>query len=110
MVHFNVGVDWGEQPAEPDPAGADWGSRFSLFIDSCAYVFAAPKSWKNWRGGRTDRVGAWRLAVLVSTGAFLTCLLAAHYYTVGNFNRAMSNWLAIGVFSGVLFGTMYLAL
>jgi hypothetical protein len=65
---------------------------------------------KNWLAGRVDRVGAWRLAVLIFTGAILTSLLAAHYNTFRNFNRALTNWLAISVFVGVLFGTMFLAL
>jgi len=109
-VHFNVSVDWGGQPAEPALADADWGSRFSLFLYLCAYVFAAWMARKNWKAGRTDRLGAWRLAVLVSTGAFLTCILAAHYNTFSNLNLALSNWLAFSIFVGVLFGTVYLAL
>jgi hypothetical protein len=66
-------------------------------------------AWGNWKAGRTDRVGAWRLAVLIASGAFATCLLAAHYNSFQNFNRALSNWLSVSVFVGVLFGTMYLA-
>lgn len=66
VVHFNVSVDW--------------GGRDSPTLYSCAYVFAAWMARKNWKAGRKDRVGA-----------FLTCLLASHYNTVGNLNRAMSN-------------------
>ncbi|MBL8237742.1 MAG: serine/threonine protein kinase [Bryobacterales bacterium] len=108
-VHFNVAVDWGETPTPPPANAADWGSRLSFLLYACAYVFSAWMAWKNWTAGRTDRVGAWRLAVLVSTGAFLTFLLAAHYNTFQNLNHALMNWLAVSVFVGVLFGTMYMA-
>jgi serine/threonine-protein kinase len=108
-VHFNVEVDWGGAPDPPANPGPDWGSRFSVVFYLSGYVLAAWMARKNWNAGRTDRLGAWRLALLVFTGAFLTCLLAAHYNTFQNLNRAMVNWLAISVFVGVLFGTMYLA-
>lgn len=111
LVYFNVRVDWGAAPGPADGGGGpDWSSRFSLLLYASAYVFAARMAWRNWTAGRTDRVGAWRLALLVWTGALATCVLAAHYNTFGNLNRAMSNWLAISVFVGVLFGTMYMAL
>ena len=109
LVHFSVAVDWGDPPAAPPASGPDWGSRFSLLLYTSAYVFAAWMAWNNWKAGRTDRLGAWRLAILMAAGAFSTCLLAAHYNTFMNFNRAMSNWLAVSIFVGVLFGTMYMA-
>lgn len=109
LVHFSVAVDWGDAAADPPPAGPDWGSRFSLLLFASAYLFAGRMAWGNWKAGRTDRVGAWRLAVLIASGAFATCLLAAHYNSFQNFNRALSNWLSVSVFVGVLFGTMYLA-
>ena len=108
LVHFSVAVDWGDAPAPSPASGPDWGNRFSMLLYTSAYVFAGWLAWKNWKAGRTDRVGAWRLAVLIALGAFATCLLAAHYNTVKNLNRAVDDWLAISVFVGVLFGTMYM--
>ena len=110
LVHFNVAVDWGEPPAAPNPPGPDWGSRFSMVLLVSAYVFAGWMARRNWKAGRTDRVGAWRLAVLVTSGALLNILLGAHYNTFQNLNRALFVWLSVSVFVGVLFGTMYLAL
>ena len=110
LVHFNVSVDWGDSPTPPKPGGPDWGSRLQIALLVCAYSFAGWMARRNWKTGRTDRVGAWRLAVLVSSGALLDITLAAHYNTADNLNRAMFTWLAICVFLGVLFGTMYLAL
>lgn len=109
LVHFSVSVDWGDEPAPAQSSGPDWGGRFTLLLYVCAYVFAGWMAWKNWKAGRTDRVGAWRLAMLISLGAFATCVLAAHYNTFQNLNRGLPNWMAISIFVGVLFGTMYMA-
>jgi len=110
LVYFNVSVDWGKPPKPPAPDGPEWGSRFSVALLSCAYVFAGWLARKNWRTGRADRTSAWRLAVLVFWGILLSYFLGAHYNTFKNLNRGLFGWLGISVFVGVLFGAMYLAL
>ena len=89
--------------------GADWGGRFSTLLYLSAYVFAGWMAWRNWKAGRTDRVGALRLGILMAAGALATCLLAAHYNTIQNLNRGLSSWMGIAAFVGILFGTMYMA-
>lgn len=109
-VYFDIDVDWGAPAPPPDKTAPDWPNRFSVTLFICACLFAGLMARTNWLAGRVDRVGAWRLALLIFTGTTLTSLLAAHYNTFRNFNRALSNWLAISVFVAVLFGTMFLAL
>lgn len=110
LVYFNVDVDWGTGAESPRSSGPDWANRFSFFFYLTGYVLAAWMAWRNWKAGRTDRSGAWRLALLVATGAILTFVLAAHYNTFRNLNGALFSWLAVSCFVGALFGTMYLAL
>ncbi len=109
-VYFNLDVDWGPPPPTPDPNAPDWPNRLSVILYTIAYVFAAAMARKNWRAGRIDRLGAWRLALLLSVAALATHVLAAHFNNFRNLNRAMMPWLGICLFVGVLFGTMYLAL
>jgi serine/threonine-protein kinase len=109
-VHFDLSVDWGAERGGGAPERQPWGDWLFLALSGSAYVFAGWMAWKNWRAGRTDRAGAWRLGLLVAAGAMFTNLLAAHYNTLRNLNRATQNWLAISVFVGVWFGAMYMAL
>lgn len=110
LVHFDVGVDWGEAAPGPAPR-TDWRVQLAvLLMYISAYWFAIWLALKNWKAGRTDRVGAWRLAVLVTTGAFFTFVLAAHYNSVQGISRPFQTWVATSIFVGVLFGTMYMAL
>ncbi|MFN0103028.1 MAG: serine/threonine-protein kinase [Bryobacteraceae bacterium] len=110
-VFLAVYIDWGKSAeTSAKKTGPDWSGRLGFLFQLSGYVFAGWLAWRNWKAGRSDRHGAWLLGLLVAVFAFIACLLEAHYNTIQNINRALTNWMAFSIFSGVLFGTMYMAL
>jgi len=107
-VYFEIRIDWGNAGG-PNGGGSDWPGRLTLLYVVSLYTFAATLAWRNWKAGRADKSGAFRLAVVVAAASMLAILLEVHYNTVQTINRDLFFWLADSVFGGVLFGSMYLA-
>jgi len=82
-VWFAVLGPW-YQPREPDmqiPGGLSWLLWMSLVIGSTALVVLVAMARRNLRGGRSDRKGAMRLAVVMYASLAVALLVRADHAT-----------------------------
>jgi serine/threonine-protein kinase len=80
-----------------------------LFIQLIVFAFALWLAWRNFKAGRGDGIRARHLGVITFCSFLLTSLLRARYTSAANYSRGFLPWVAIALFVGVVFGTMYLA-
>ncbi|MBM3786864.1 MAG: hypothetical protein FJW30_21100 [Acidobacteria bacterium] len=110
-VYFNVFIDWGATPAAAGGAVLNVRVFLQFGLIGSLLLFTFTQAYKNFKNGRGDRIGAYRLALFVAASALTALMLQARYASIDRVvNNGIMHWLAYAIFDGVLFGAMYLAL
>jgi predicted Ser/Thr protein kinase len=111
-VWFEVIFPWEKPDREPDhqTAGTDpfWLSLLVLYFGAMA--LAALLAWKNFRLGRGDRRGAFRLTLFIFITRIVYWIVTAHHLATPGELMLFVSALAGALYWAALLGLMYLAL
>lgn len=110
-VFFQAAIDVGTAAGAATGDAAkhlrDW---FQLALQLFAIGFAVWLAHRNWRSGRGDIRGAWRLGAATGLTVLLGTLTGARLTSVAHFNTSLGIWLATALYPAILFGCVYMAL
>jgi serine/threonine-protein kinase len=110
LVYFQIIEPWTpalRKPAAQQTLGLGWGIWITLWVFIIA-VFGI--GWKNYRQGKGDRRGAFRLALFAACVYFLALILSSDHAPIVNENANLLVIWALALAAGLTFWSAYMAL